>query len=184
MHAGRAWLVVVALLSCSEHEERVPKTCVGCVNPTGGFGSPGSGGSSGSASGEAGVGAVAGATGSVRLEGELVVLDDFAFEAGFRLEDGASVRAEGEAGSTVSAEVPAGAQYALAGVRSGAEVWVQVAPAAGSLALPTLGPLDTTRPDTSGTLVVDLPLVSLAEIRSRYLASPSPQPAPRALFTA
>ncbi len=155
------WLVLLlaALPACSQPAERAPVTCVGCgVQTGGGVGLPGSGGSAGTGGGEAGLGANAGE--GVTLEGDLLVVNDFDFQSALKLTDpGTTISAEGQAGVVVTTRYDGVGPYVLEQVLSAKEVWVLAVPPQGSIALPTLGPVDTTQPDENGSVGVDFTLV-------------------------
>jgi hypothetical protein len=151
-------LLLVVLCACSEPAERTPATCEGCGINTGGGVGVGSGGSAGTGGGQAGLGANAGA--GVKLEGDLLVLTDFDFRRGLALTDpGTTVRAEGQAGGFVITDHDGIGPYVLEDVLSADEVWALAVPSPGSVALPTLGPVDTSQPDQTGTVNLDLALV-------------------------
>lgn len=154
-----ALLVLVALApACSQPAERTPATCEGCGAFTGGVGVPGSGGSSaGSGGGKAGA---AGAASAVRLTGNVILLDDFALKTGPSFDDPAELRAQKQGGGSVTGTYTGLEPFVLDDVLSDPLVWVSITPGPSSVALPTLVPVNTTRPAADGSVTQNLGIVS------------------------
>lgn len=157
-------IVAAALLAallgagCSEPTERTPATCMKCgVYTGGGVGVPGTGGGAGTGGGSGG----AGAMGGVTLKGRVILLDDFAFESGPLLDDAATLRAQADGGGTAMGSWNGMDEYALDDVLNDPLTWVSVTPTTTTnMGLPTLAPVNTTRPAADGSVTQNLAVVS------------------------
>jgi hypothetical protein len=160
MRAGSVGLLFLTLASgCSEPTERTPATCQGCGIVTGGgIGVPGSGGGAGTGSGNAGT---AGTGTGVTLTGNVMLLDDFSLQSGSLLiDDPVTLRAQAEGGGDVTGTWDGLEPFELENVLSDPLVWVSLTPRNPvTQALPTLGPVNTSKPDASGLVTVDLAVV-------------------------
>lgn len=154
--ASVALLVMALAPGCSEPTERTPATCEGCGAFTGGVGTPGSGGSGGSGGGKAGA---AGATSGVTLKGNVILLDDFALKSGPLLDTAAELRAQARGGGSVTGDWNGLDAFVMEDVLSDPLVWVNITPDGPSAALPTLVPVNTTKP-VNGTVTQNLAVVS------------------------
>jgi hypothetical protein len=161
---NRYGIAVVLLLpfGCGEATERDPATCMKCgVYTGGGVGMPGSGGGAGTGSSGAGAGATTGVT----LTGNVILLDDFAVKSGPRFDVPATIRAEAKAGGSVTANWNGTDTFVLEDVLSAPLAWASVTPTpSGSEGLPTLAPVNTSRPGANGSVTQNLAVVSRTQI--------------------
>jgi len=149
--------LALVLVACADPPDRTPATCVDCGFSVGsGVGIPSSGGSGGEGAG--GSGATAGE--AVTLTGDVLLLDDFAFESGPLFPELTAIRVEGESGASVVGSWNGVDPFLIENVQFGAEVWLLATPPPNGLGLPTLGPLDTSEPNIEGVVTADVAVVS------------------------
>ena len=150
-------LIGAILFACAQRAEKPrPHTCAGKCAPTtnipvGHPPPPGTGGTGG------GGGAPA-EDDPVRLVGEVTSLDDLITFTGTTYRDPVELLVEGEGADVRGNWTGADTSFSVDGVRSAAAVWAQATPLLTD-ALPTLQPLDTRFPDSSGVVNKSLTVV-------------------------
>jgi hypothetical protein len=104
---------------------------------------------------------MAGAASGVTLTGNVLLLDDFSFQSGpLLIDDAVTLRAQARGGGSVTGTWDGLDPYELANVLSEPLVWVSLTPTSSATqGLPTLGPVNTTSPDSRGRVTVDLAVV-------------------------
>jgi hypothetical protein len=148
-----ALLAVLSSPACQE-QERAPLADVACEDPARCPGNPKGSGSGGTG----GAGGGGGGADAVTVTGSISVLASDDLVTTVPLGDAATVTLEGSSGSPIEATYD-GKSFALAGVRSAAEIWATIDP--GPPALFTLQPVDTRGPDPLELLLVPRPVLEL-----------------------